>query len=715
MKGRRTFASEKPARACARSSPRDGRPDLLFLSAIAAASRCAYAADELTVAPTRGPQPGSTAASLTVLPLGPDLPPGEDLASVLDTASGTTVRRLGGLGDFAAVSLRGSTFRQVEIYLDGVPLNPDGAAAVNLSELPVSAFSRVELYRGLAPVAFGSGAIGGVLNLVTPTGDVPESGSVRFGSFGTVGVSAMVAPRTRAVETSAIETLLAVDQLHTEGDFRYFDDQGTEYNLLDDRTSARTNNAVDRLSVLGRVRLGPAIARITVLDSFVGSHQELPGPISAGATQANVGGLRNLLSASADLTPGPSVRVLPQVWWLARQETFDDRAGEIGTGSQHTRDRANTVGAQASAVWGPAPWLTGTLVVRGRHERYAPYDLLEDRGDGERLRNGGLAAVGADVRLWRDRITLSPALQAEVLDDRGLGTVPWEGTAISDTAVHAWPTPRFGALVRPWPWLALKGTAGLYLRAPDLTELFGDHGTLIGNPELSAETGEAWEIGVRAEAPWEGLVSGSVDVAYARRRVHDLIAWVQNSQFTSVPVNVGEASLGSTEGALTLSVGPWFTSRSNATLTMTRNLLTDAAYADKALPGIPDVELHQETTLRIPGGRIPGGRQTNLVGLSHTWSYTGLTYTDTANIGFTAPRDLHSFAVDLTPVAGLPTVRASLLNAFDVRGTAVDRNPLSGSDDTLIVRPLTDFSGYPLPGRTLMVAVTWTDAQRSSP
>ena len=40
----------------------------------------------------------------------------------------------------------------------------------NLSELPVSAFSRVDLYRGLAPVAFGSGAIGGVLNLVTPEG-----------------------------------------------------------------------------------------------------------------------------------------------------------------------------------------------------------------------------------------------------------------------------------------------------------------------------------------------------------------------------------------------------------------------------------------------------------------------------------------------------------------------------------------------------------------
>jgi iron complex outermembrane receptor protein len=668
------------------------------------------------VAPSGGPQPGATAASLTVLPLGPELPPGADLASVLDTATGTTVRRLGGLGDFAAVSLRGSTFRQVEIFLDGVPLNPDGASAVNLSELPTTAFQRVDLYRGLAPVAFGSGAIGGVLNLITPTDGTPATVSARLGSFGTAGAAAVVAPRV-VIGSATVESLLAIDQLHTEGDFRYFDDQGTEYNLLDDRTLVRENNAIDRTSVLGRARFGPPSARFTLLDSFVGAHQELPGPISGGTESASIGTLRNLLSFGADLTTADARwRVLPQAWWLARQEIFDDRAGEIGVGSQHTRDRSSAVGMQTSAAWGPAPWITGTAVVRARHERYAPYDLVADRGDGARTRNGGLAAVGADVRLWRDRITLSPALQAELLDNRALGTVPWEGTDIPHTELDAWPTPRAGVLFRPWYWLSLKGTAGLYLRAPDLTELFGDHGTLQGNPELRAETGEAWEVGLRAEAPWEGAVQGSFDAAYTRRRVHDLIAWVQNSQNTSHAVNVGEAYVRSTEGALNLTVGGWVSSRTNVTWTLTRNLLEDIAYANKALPGIPDVELTQETALRLPAE----WRGVS-AGVSHTWSYTGLTYTDTANLGFTAPRDLHSFALDITPIRGLPTVRAELLNAFDVRGTAVDRNPLdtpgaAGSDDTLIVRPLTDFAGYPLPGRTLMFSVTWTDTPpRSTP
>ena len=78
-----------------------------------------------------------TSASVTVIPIDETLPMSSDVAAVVDTASGTTVRRLGGLGDFSGVSIRGSTMRQTHVALDGVPLNPDGSSAVNLSQLPL--------------------------------------------------------------------------------------------------------------------------------------------------------------------------------------------------------------------------------------------------------------------------------------------------------------------------------------------------------------------------------------------------------------------------------------------------------------------------------------------------------------------------------------------------------------------------------------------------
>ena len=56
---------------------------------------------------------------------------GEDVASAVSLAPGTTVRRLGGLGSWSGVSIRGSTFRHVIVAIDGLPLNPDGTGAID--------------------------------------------------------------------------------------------------------------------------------------------------------------------------------------------------------------------------------------------------------------------------------------------------------------------------------------------------------------------------------------------------------------------------------------------------------------------------------------------------------------------------------------------------------------------------------------------------------
>ncbi len=46
-------------------------------------------------------------------------------------------------------------------------------------------------------------------------------------------------------------------------------------------------------------------------------------------------------------------------------------------------------------------------------------------------------------------------------------------------------------------------------------------------------------------------------------------------------------------------------------------------------------------------------------------------------------------------------------NIFDRTTQVVDRNPLDPSDTSRMVQPITDFVGYPLAGRTLMVTLRW--------
>jgi len=60
-----------------------------------------------------------------------------DLAEALDEQPGLRVTRLGGLGSFSMVSIRGSTADQVLILVDGIPLNAAEGGPVDLSTLPL--------------------------------------------------------------------------------------------------------------------------------------------------------------------------------------------------------------------------------------------------------------------------------------------------------------------------------------------------------------------------------------------------------------------------------------------------------------------------------------------------------------------------------------------------------------------------------------------------
>ncbi|HNC98340.1 MAG TPA: hypothetical protein PKW90_19565, partial [Myxococcota bacterium] len=54
------------------------------------------------------------------------------------------------------------------------------------------------------------------------------------------------------------------------------------------------------------------------------------------------------------------------------------------------------------------------------------------------------------------------------------------------------------------------------------------------------------------------------------------------------------------------------------------------------------------------------------------------------------------------------TFEVEVLNLLDVRGMAVPRDPLNPRSSAEVVKPLTDFAGFPLPGRTILVGLRWT-------
>jgi iron complex outermembrane receptor protein len=73
------------------------------------------------------------------------------------------------------LSIRGGTFGQTLILLDGVRLNDAQSGHHNMDiPVPLESVSRVEILRGAGSTLYGSDAVGGVVNLITRKPDVSE-------------------------------------------------------------------------------------------------------------------------------------------------------------------------------------------------------------------------------------------------------------------------------------------------------------------------------------------------------------------------------------------------------------------------------------------------------------------------------------------------------------------------------------------------------------
>ena len=90
----------------------------------------------------------------------------KNLAEVLTTVPGVKLRETGGMGSDMQLMLDGFTGKHVKVFIDGVPQEGAGTA-LNLNNLPVNFAERIEVYRGVVPVGFGTDALGGVINIVT--------------------------------------------------------------------------------------------------------------------------------------------------------------------------------------------------------------------------------------------------------------------------------------------------------------------------------------------------------------------------------------------------------------------------------------------------------------------------------------------------------------------------------------------------------------------
>jgi len=152
-----------------------------------------YAApdEEIVVTATRSESDPSRVAESVSIITGEQARESQKLAlsDLLTTVPGVTVSRTGGLGKQTSLFIRGAESEQTLVLIDGVKLNDPSSpgGGYDFADLMVHDIDRIEILRGAQSALWGSQAIGGVVNIITPvpTGPFAAASTVEYGSFGT--------------------------------------------------------------------------------------------------------------------------------------------------------------------------------------------------------------------------------------------------------------------------------------------------------------------------------------------------------------------------------------------------------------------------------------------------------------------------------------------------------------------------------------------------
>ena len=639
------------------------------------------------------------------------------VAEVLARTVGVSVRSLGGLGGFSSLSVRGADPGHTAVFVDGVPLSRIASATVNLERFALESFSTLELYRGGVPVELGSAALGGALQLRTRVGLSPGDRPWSFGAGGgSFGARRLHARWLGGTAQDGHHLTLAYSG--ATGDFSYFHDNGTNLDQSDDSFATRANNQHDRVEAVARKRWQRGDLTIESGGRWSLAHQGIPGSATIQAEQASLTTLGQLADVSATrqrFLGSPRLVGTASGFADLSWQRYRDPAGEIGVGVQDRTYRSASAGAAGRVHADLGPSHLAALGLEIQLDHFRERDALATMESASLRSYGWRSGVAASAsHEWtvgsRERLILRPALRLDWLRTVPLAdrdTNPGDTSEIP-TRSEVLVSPRLSGRALLAPGLAVKGSAGRYFRPPTVLELFGDRGYLRGDPTLSAETGISSELGL-VLAPRRALdVSGLVPGLVIDRVYLESAAFVRESRHTigfvttagvSGARDLGDATISGVETGAAVRLARVVTLSGNYTWLATRQDSPIVSYDSKPLPSRPRHQIFGRVDVigLVRGRRVAAWADA-------LWASGNVL--DRAGLNRVPGRELVGAGLSLALTPGLQ-VGVEAKNLTDHRVGTVINDPPPAPHLAETPAAVSDYFGYPLPGRAFYVTAEW--------
>ena len=621
----------------------------------------------------------------------------KDVPTVLSGITGVRTRSLGGLGSFSSVSIRGADSGHTQIFVDGVPLSRIASVTTDLSQFNINDFSNITVYRGGVPAALGSNTIGGAVLLNSSAGyrKHPVSISAGVGSFGAKDANLRYQSGTK---NGRWKYIVSASGRKSDGDFSYFNDNGTPLSLSDDSYAIRENNFYQQYS--GVARLGFENDKNVIKTGVRIAHrnQGITGSANQQTEEAflkTLNGVADVQWRRRNLFGVDDLALDTKLFGFAETQTYGDPLGEVGLAVQNRKNKTASATAQFNLEFKKRLPLFGSVEIGG--DKFSDSEKDSMRGsDGRRLRFGASASTRANL----GALTIEPSLRLDSLQTRS--SPPLESANPDDISVRQLlVSPRVTALWALTGNIALKSNAGRYFRVPTLLELFGDRGFVLGNPGLKAESGESIDLG----AVWSPKKPiGSLDRIYVEgagffRQTRDTIVLAANAGLVARAENVGRTQGVGAEIGTSFRLAKTISATFNYTYLVATRRDGEEPFAGNVLPRRPRHDFY---------GRLDGAGRifSRLVILWTDLSVLSKTYLDNANLREVPSRRLLGMGAKVE----LPMrifLGLEVRNMADQRTEQENLFPSPRPSLSRVSRAISDIGGYPLPGRAFFLRMEW--------
>jgi iron complex outermembrane receptor protein len=634
-------------------------------------------------------------ASTSVVRLAENEGRSNTLEDVLHKETSVRVRRYGGPGSQADISIRGANANQTNLYLDGIPLNNAVYGSGSLSDFNLDGMESVEIYRSGQANALSGSAIGGSVNLVPSMRGKGTKIGLRGGTEKTIdgffehnyAQESEDAARRRSL-------MLAGHAGRSDQDYKFRNNNGTPVlNEWDDFDDRRSNAWFRNAGFTGYGLAGFGNTDLKILDDFTWRNHGVPGPGSRQAEKTERHLLRNTVGIGQD-TRGLGfdwLRLQSRAFYTYYREGFFDPKQEFANAAPNSDSVLKAYGVHVM------PWfvLPGAhqvirILLGEEREEYKREEKsrLDDRVQKVpgRFRSHSTAHIEDEFSFFQKRLAVIPSIRYEEYRDR-FGETTVRSLAEITNPVKRRISYTSGSLFSSFTFyrdplgeFLVRAGGSKEKRVPLFLELFGESGSIVGNPDLRPERAESVEAGLEAQIKHADLPM-TLGLTFFKKDIRDMILLVPNSQFSLRPENIDAADIRGVEMSARFFLRKRLRVFTNYTYQRAINKSAVSYLRDKYLPLRPLHDFHGGVDLVFP--KWETGVEAD---------FTGAVFRDRTNeyLSYQPGRWVYNAHVLLAPLG---------------RG---DRELLIGVEvKNILDERMEDVIGYPLPGRTLYGTISY--------